>query len=152
VCRSPRAVDASCGGSDMPAETAHWSELREFAECEPSALAFRALVALLDTWPGDDQAAAIEYAGTFLSTWPDAVRLAPWSWCKAVSSSPFEPFLANIIKADETAANAVPSCPAGEACAHRLQGRLLGTRGTWAGWAERADRRWPATAPQAPAA
>jgi hypothetical protein len=72
-------------GSDMPAETAHWSELREFAECEPSALTFRALVALLDTWPGDDQAAAIEYAGTFLSEWPDTVRLAPWSWCRAVS-------------------------------------------------------------------
>jgi hypothetical protein len=65
--------------------TAHWLELREFAHCEPSALAFRALVALLDTWPGDDQAAAIEYADKVLSTWPDAVRLAPWSWCKAAS-------------------------------------------------------------------
>jgi hypothetical protein len=35
----------------MPADTAHWLELTEFAHCEPSALAFRALVALLGTWP-----------------------------------------------------------------------------------------------------
>src|SRR5688500_17667902 len=69
----------------MPATEQHWIELREFEQCEPSALAFRALVALLDTWPGEDQAAAIEYAEKLLSKWPDAVRLAPWSWCKAAS-------------------------------------------------------------------
>jgi hypothetical protein len=69
----------------MPAANAHWLELKEFARCEPSALAFRALAALLDTWPADDQAAAIEYADKLLSKWPDKVRLAPWSWCKAAS-------------------------------------------------------------------
>jgi hypothetical protein len=31
-----------------------WKELREFNECEPSALAFRALVGLLDSWPSSD--------------------------------------------------------------------------------------------------
>ena len=44
----------------------HWLELTEFAHCEPNALAFRALVALLDTWPGDDQTAAIAYADKLL--------------------------------------------------------------------------------------
>lgn len=69
----------------MAADTAHWLELKEFDHCEPSALAFRALVALLDTWPADDQAAAIEHADRLLGQWPDSVRLAPWSWCKAAS-------------------------------------------------------------------
>ena len=50
----------------MPAHTDHWLELTEFVHCEPSALAFRALVALLDTWPADDQAAAIDYADKLL--------------------------------------------------------------------------------------
>jgi Ran GTPase-activating protein (RanGAP) involved in mRNA processing and transport len=68
----------------MP-NSAHWNELTEFEHCEPSEVAFRALIALLDTWPGDDQAFAIEHAETFLGTWPDAARVAPWSWCKAAS-------------------------------------------------------------------
>ena len=75
----------------MPTDSAHWLELAEFARCEPSALVFRALAALLDTWPGDDQGAAIEYADKLLRTWPDAVRLAPWSWCKAVSRGAVPP-------------------------------------------------------------
>src|SRR5215467_9311137 len=75
----------------MAADTAHWLELAEFAHCEPSALAFRALVALLDTWPADDQAAAIAHAEKLLSTWPDDVRLAPWSWCKAASAGAVPP-------------------------------------------------------------
>jgi hypothetical protein len=75
----------------MPPDTAPWRELTEFAECEPSALAFRALVALLDTWPADDQAAAIAYADQLLSRWPDGVRLAPWSWCKAASAGAVPP-------------------------------------------------------------
>ena len=62
----------------MPADNQHWTELTEFDRCKPSALAFRAVVALLDTWPADDQAAAIEYADKLLTRWPDAVRLAPW--------------------------------------------------------------------------
>lgn len=69
----------------MPTNSAHWNELTEFQHCQPSPLAFRALASLLDTWPGDDQAAAIDYAEKMLAKWPDAVRLAPWSWCKAVS-------------------------------------------------------------------
>jgi hypothetical protein len=77
--------------SAMPADSAHWLELTEFAHCEPNALAFRALVALLDTWPADDQAAAIAYADKLLSKWPDAVRLAPLSWCKAVSTGAVPP-------------------------------------------------------------
>jgi hypothetical protein len=77
--------------STMPADTARWFELKEFAHCEPSALAFRALVALLDTWPADDQAEAISYADELLSTWPDDVRLAPWSWCKAAAKGAVPP-------------------------------------------------------------
>lgn len=61
-----------------------WRELQTFAQCEPSALAFRALAALLETWSGADQAAALEHAGRLLASWPDEMRLAPWSWCKAV--------------------------------------------------------------------
>jgi Ran GTPase-activating protein (RanGAP) involved in mRNA processing and transport len=75
----------------VPADTAHWRELTEFAHCKPSALAFRALVVLLDTWPADDQAAAIAYADKLLKKWPDAVRLAPWSWCKAASQGVVPP-------------------------------------------------------------
>jgi hypothetical protein len=75
----------------MPAHTDHWLELTEFVHCEPSALAFRALVALLDTWPADDQAVAIDYADKLLSKRPDAVRLAQWSWCKAVSAGTVPP-------------------------------------------------------------
>lgn len=44
-----------------------WLELNELAQCEPSGVAFRALVALLDTWPGEGQAAAIEHANRLLS-------------------------------------------------------------------------------------
>jgi Ran GTPase-activating protein (RanGAP) involved in mRNA processing and transport len=75
----------------MPADTEYWIELTEFDHCEPSALAFRAIVALLDTWPADDQAAAIGYADKLLSKWPDSVRLAPWSWCKAASKGAVQP-------------------------------------------------------------
>ncbi|QEH34449.1 Leucine Rich repeats (2 copies) [Aquisphaera giovannonii] len=75
----------------MPAEADPWSELREFDLCEPSPLAFRAIVALLDTWTGGDRAGAIEYAGRLLSRWPDAVRLAPWSWCKAATKGAVPP-------------------------------------------------------------
>ncbi len=42
-------------------------------------------MALLDTWPGDDQAEAINHAAALLSGWPDAARRAPWSWCKAAA-------------------------------------------------------------------
>src|SRR5262245_51729205 len=75
----------------MPPDTAPWRELKEFAQCEPSPLAFRALVALLDIWPAEDQAAAIRYADEFLRTWPDGVRRAPWSWCKAASTGAVPP-------------------------------------------------------------
>src|SRR5262245_14893847 len=77
--------------SIMPTDTAHWHELAEFAHCEPSALAFRALAALLDTWPGDDRPAATEYADELLSKWPDGDRRAPWSWCKAASAGAVPP-------------------------------------------------------------
>ena len=69
----------------MSEETESWCELRRFERGQPGALAFRAIVALLETWPTADQAAAIAYAEGFLSQWPDAVRIAPWSWCKAAS-------------------------------------------------------------------
>ena len=65
--------------------TEYWNELKEFECCKRSELAFRALVALLDTWPAGDQAEAIARADQILSQWPDAVRVAPWSWCKAAS-------------------------------------------------------------------
>lgn len=75
----------------MAADAESWVELREFEACEPSPLAFRALVALLDTWTGDDQAAAIDYADGLLNRWPDAARLAPWSWCKAAAKGAVPP-------------------------------------------------------------
>ena len=36
--------------------------------------------------PEDRAAARIAYADGLLTNWPDAVRLAPWSWCKAAST------------------------------------------------------------------
>jgi hypothetical protein len=75
----------------MSAVTDPWLELKEFARCEPDALAFRALAALIDTWPADDRAAAVAYAEELLSRWPDGVRLAPWSWCKAASKGDVPP-------------------------------------------------------------
>ena len=68
-----------------------WKELREFDNCEPSPLTFRAMVALLDKWPADDHAEAIAYADQLLSEWPDTVRIAPWSWCKAASKGIVQP-------------------------------------------------------------
>ena len=75
----------------MPVDNEQWTELTEFDHCSPSPLAFRAIVALLDTWAGDDQAAAINYANALLTRWPDAVRLAPWSWCKAAARGAVPP-------------------------------------------------------------
>ena len=69
----------------VPTDTEHWHELAEFDRCEPGALAFRALLALLDTWPTEDQEKANEYADNLLKKWPDAVRVAPWSWCNAAA-------------------------------------------------------------------
>jgi hypothetical protein len=68
-----------------------WTELRAFESCEPSVIAFRAMVALLDTWPNDDQEEAIALADKILSNWPDAVRIAPWSLCKAASAGSVQP-------------------------------------------------------------
>lgn len=62
-----------------------WSELRGFERIAPSPLAFRALGGLLETWAGPDQSEAVAEASRILETWPDATRLAPWSWCKAAS-------------------------------------------------------------------
>lgn len=62
-----------------------WLELQKFNAYEPSPLAFRALVALLDTWPAGDQPEALKYADELLRGWPDGVRVAPWSMCKAAS-------------------------------------------------------------------
>jgi hypothetical protein len=50
--------------------------LPEFAHCETNALAFRALVALLDAWPGDDQSPAIAYADKLLPRGPMPFDLA----------------------------------------------------------------------------
>src|SRR5262245_585530 len=75
----------------MPSKTAPWIELTDFNRCEPSALAFRALVPLLVTWPANDGAEAIDYADRLLSNWPDEFRLAPWSWCKAASKGAVQP-------------------------------------------------------------
>lgn len=75
----------------MPVDHEPWSELEGFARCVPGPVAFRALAALLDTWAGEDRAAAIDRAAAMLSNWPDAVRLAPWSWCKAASRGAVTP-------------------------------------------------------------
>jgi Ran GTPase-activating protein (RanGAP) involved in mRNA processing and transport len=58
----------------------HWIELHEILTELPSPLTFRALIALLDTWPADDANEAIQVAERALSAWPDQDRLAPWSW------------------------------------------------------------------------
>lgn len=84
--RNPKQ-NANCikrDGSNLNQDD-YWQELKAFDDCLPSALAFRGLVSLLDTWPDDDQAEAIAYADKLLGEWPDAVRVAPWSWCKAAS-------------------------------------------------------------------
>ena len=39
-----------------------WKELNEFEKTTPSHLAFRALVALVEIWPIDEQENAIDYA------------------------------------------------------------------------------------------
>jgi hypothetical protein len=75
----------------VSAVTEHWIELREFEHFEPSTLTFRAMVAFLDNWPTDDQTTAIEYAKKLLGNWPDAVRLARRSWCKAASKGAVKP-------------------------------------------------------------
>jgi hypothetical protein len=75
----------------MAVDNEQWTELTEFDRCAPGSLAFRALVALLDTWSGDDQAAAIDHADALLARWPDAVRLAPWSWCKSAAKGAVPP-------------------------------------------------------------
>jgi len=69
----------------MNPDTDCWDELREFGTCEPSALAFRSIAALLETWPNDDAEEALAYAEQLLSDWPDVLRVAPWSWCRAAS-------------------------------------------------------------------
>lgn len=62
-----------------------WQELKGFEGCEPTESAFRALVAALETWQGDDFEDAVVYADQLLSQWPDNVRVAPWSWCRAAA-------------------------------------------------------------------
>lgn len=69
----------------MPKVTESWVELKEFEHCQSSPLAFRAIAALLDSWPDNDRAKAIAYVEKLLIGWPDGDRLAPWSWCKAAS-------------------------------------------------------------------
>ena len=43
----------------MPKLSESWSELKAFDSVPPGELAFRAIVALLETWQGNDQAKAI---------------------------------------------------------------------------------------------
>ncbi len=68
----------------MPHPDDAWAELRAFASCRPSRLAFRALASLLDTWPGDDFPRAFACAEELLESWPDEERAAPWAWAQAL--------------------------------------------------------------------
>jgi hypothetical protein len=65
-------------------------ELHELLAEEPSELAFRAVCALLDTWPGD-ATDALRRAGAALASWPDGFRLAPWSWCRPAARGERKP-------------------------------------------------------------
>jgi hypothetical protein len=56
----------------------------------PSELTFRAIVALLDSWPGDSTD-ALATAARALEAWPDEHRLAPWSWCRALAEGRRKP-------------------------------------------------------------
>ena len=58
------------------------AELAEILAGPPSALAFRALVAVLEAWPGEDGDEAYAAAGRGLEAWPDECRQAPSSWCR----------------------------------------------------------------------
>ena len=60
-----------------------WKELDEFENTNPSHLAFRALMALVEIWPIDEQQKAIEHADKILCSWPDETRQATWSMGKA---------------------------------------------------------------------
>lgn len=68
-----------------------WTELETFRSCEPSELAFRALMGLLDTWPTEEKEKAIGIASELIASWPDSNRIAPWSWCQAASRGHVEP-------------------------------------------------------------
>lgn len=61
-----------------------WDELRQLLAEGPGELAFRAVCALLDTWPGPDRDEATRIAEERLAEWPDRVRVAPWSWLCAL--------------------------------------------------------------------
>ena len=63
-----------------------WAVLLDSLGEEPSELAFRAVASILDTWPGPDASAALSFAGERLDSWPDDVRVAPWTWCCAAAS------------------------------------------------------------------
>src|SRR4051812_16229693 len=57
-----------------------WKELRLALAEGPSELAFRAVCGLLETWPSDDVDKALAAADRALASWPDEMRLAPWTW------------------------------------------------------------------------
>lgn len=65
---------------------AWWAELRTALAERPGELAFRAVASILDTWPGEDGNEALEFASERLQSWPDAVRVASWTWCCAAAN------------------------------------------------------------------
>lgn len=65
--------------------TSLWAELRELLAEPSSPLTFRALLALLDTWPGEQQKQAIQTAAIHLEKWPDRDRVAPWTTAWALA-------------------------------------------------------------------
>jgi hypothetical protein len=67
-----------------------WEELHSLLAEEPSELTFRAVVGLLDTWPGGNRE-AIAAASRALDAWPDELRLAPWSWCCSMAAGEQKP-------------------------------------------------------------
>src|SRR3712207_2975836 len=74
-----------------PTACERWDELRELLAEGPGELAFRAVCAALDTWPGPDAADALAFAEGQLQSWPDEARVAPWSWCCALRGGEAKP-------------------------------------------------------------
>ncbi len=70
--------------------TSYWNELQTLLAQEPVELTFRAVLGLLDTWPGDSTE-ALAAAARALDAWPDECRAVGWTWCRALAEGQRKP-------------------------------------------------------------